>query len=64
MTMAVKRNTKGDEHPLPRVMKMATEVRVGATKMSDEDRANCLRQGMQLIYGGKKGGAGTKVSGR
>ena len=59
--MADKKHTAETSHPKPAVMKAANEVRTKSNNLSDEQREDALRHGMQLIYGGSHRGVAAKT---
>jgi hypothetical protein len=50
--MADKKQPDQTSDPKPEVMKLANEVRSKANSMTDQEREDSFRRGMQLIYGG------------
>jgi hypothetical protein len=51
-SMSEKHHVAETANPKPELMKIARELRAKANKMTDADREESLRFGMQLIYGG------------
>jgi hypothetical protein len=52
LTKMADKKTALQADPKPEVMKMAKEIRSKANLMTDTEREDAFRHGMQLIYGG------------
>ena len=53
--MAEKKHPRASVAPKPEVIKLANETRALANSMTDVQREDAFRHGMQLIYGGPRG---------
>jgi len=59
--MEHKKQQAEDNKPNAELMKAAKVIRGKANSMTDDQREDSFRRGMQLIYGGTSGNATAKV---